>query len=168
MPAARLWPRTDLYLRVTSRDSVPLSRGSKHAVPTLGTERRRTARATVPTRGRSPRTATTDCSGCRRAADARAAPSCKQVDFHFCSNSEECSKTPTDVRTAAQRDQGAIIPVPRAFARRRLSVRGNCLKHTRDPRDAVDVLSEPPAILQPRTGLPWSSGKLYSKTAPQG
>jgi len=34
------------------------------------------------------------------ALQTRALPSCKQVDFHFCSNLEECSKTPTDVRTA--------------------------------------------------------------------
>ena len=117
-------------------------------------ERRRTARATVPTRGRSPRTATTDCSGCRRAADARAAP-CKQGDFRFGSNLEECSETPTAVYSCAgwYRTR-AILPWSKPIACA-TTARQRPPRPCRKP-GSVELLSRPPAIPQRSAGRPKS------------
>ena len=167
MPAARFKP-SHRFITVRSQvSSVPLCHCSKHTVP-----RPAGRRSGVGQRDQPFQHAAGVLELPRRTAQAVGAllalPLAAKSVFASSSDLEECSGAPTDVRTAAQRGFRRQYQYLVAFARRRLSVRGNCLKHTRDPRDAVDVLSEPPAILQPRTGLPWSSGKLYSHTAPQG
>ena len=55
--------------------------------------------------------------------------------FASSSDLEECSGAPTDVRTAAQRGFRRQYQYLVAFARRRLSVRGNRPPHCQDPRD---------------------------------
>ena len=109
MPAARFKPsHRFITVRSQVRQRAAVATRCVPACVPLGrppTERRRTARPTVPTRGRSPRTATTDCSGCRRAHRAR----CPLQAKWFFASSRIWRNAPGRLETCARWGKGARI-----------------------------------------------------------